>query len=619
MIKQVKQYPISEVFSNEQNIIYRIPKYQREYTWGIRNWDSLFDDVTDNDEGYFLGSFICVGVSSMGIPELEIIDGQQRFISIALLLTALYSKLLPYKKDGRLDDDEITDVNNLRNAITNRIKEESGGKGKKKTNKYSSKLILQDQNYNNVDFESILKDNEIIDSAGYQNYRGVRRIEKAFKHFCKCIDQYVEERQEDDPDAIETDILFELTTKFKSIILVGIEVDSHKDAYMLFESLNHRGVPLSAIDLIKNILIAEADSKGDVDKCYDKWTQGLEYIGDDYAVQERFFRQYYNAFRDELNAPFVTSNSSKKYPLAYKATRTTILDIYEKIIKNDYDTFVCDFLKEAEFYSNIVNNVLVEHVYDDEFIDLERIQGAPSYLLLLYLLSEQERLKIEDEDIESVAQDLVKFFVRRNVTDVPATRNLDRIFMDIVADIKSMDSAMIKSHVHNKLKEASAPDTLFEERLRGPIYIENDKVARFILCSIEAKKQTKETYTDLWKRDKSNNYIWTIEHIFPEGENIPECWVDMVASGDKKLANDYREKYVHTLGNLTLTGYNQHLSNKSFAEKKTRKGRDGKKMGYENGLYLNEEVVSETEWTIKKIKNRTGKLVDDIKDIFKWD
>ena len=309
MIKQVKQYPISEIFSNEQNKVYRIPKYQREYTWGIRDWDALFDDVIDNDEGYFLGSFICVGVSSMGTPEVEVIDGQQRFTSIALLLAALYSKLLPYKLDNELEDDEITDVNNLRNAITNRVKEDAGHQGKKKKTKYTSKLILQDQNYNNIDYESILKENYIIDSAGYQNYRGVRRIEKAFKHFGKCIDRYLEERKEDDPGVVETDILFELASKFKSVILVGIEVDSHKDAYMLFESLNHRGVPLSAIDLIKNILIAEADSQGDADECYEEWKQGLERIGDDYAVQERFFRQYYNAFRDELNQPFVTAST----------------------------------------------------------------------------------------------------------------------------------------------------------------------------------------------------------------------------------------------------------------------------------------------------------------------
>ena len=71
----------------------------------------------------------------------------------------------------------------------------------------------------------------------------------------------------------------------------------------------------------------------------------------------------------------------------------------------------------------------------------------------------------------------------------------------------------------------------------------------------------KEKYTNLWSRDKSNKYIWTIEHIFPEGDNIPQDWINMIANGDKALAYDYLDRFVHTFGNLTITGYNQNLSN----------------------------------------------------------
>ena len=91
MIKHVHDYQVSEIFSNQNSVIYRIPKYQREYTWRTRDWDALFDDVVENDEGYFIGSYICVSTSTMGIPELELIDGQQRFTTVALLLANLYS------------------------------------------------------------------------------------------------------------------------------------------------------------------------------------------------------------------------------------------------------------------------------------------------------------------------------------------------------------------------------------------------------------------------------------------------------------------------------------------------------------------------------------------------
>ena len=115
-------------------------------------------------------------------------------------------------------------------------------------------------------------------------------------------------------------------------------------------------MPLSAIDLIKNILIAQADGYGRADECYNQWKEALDNIGSDYSVQERFLRQYYNAFREELNEPFLTEDTSKRFPLAYKATRTTLLDIYEKLIRKDYDQFMQDFMTESAYYSIIVNN-----------------------------------------------------------------------------------------------------------------------------------------------------------------------------------------------------------------------------------------------------------------------
>lgn len=616
MIKTVNQYPISDVFSNQNNTVYRIPKYQREYTWGRKDWDALFDDVIDNEEGYFLGSFICVSTSSLGTSELEIIDGQQRFTSVALLLAALYAKLAPYKERGELDDDESTDFNNLRNAIANR---KITREGTKKITSYSPKLILQDQYDNRIDFESILAENKIIDFRKKPTYRGVRRIEIAYKHFLRCIDQHVEKCLAENPNLLETDVLFDLAQKFKSVVLVGIEVDNHKDAYMLFESLNHRGVPLSAIDLIKNILIAQADGYGRADECYNQWREALSNIGSDYSVQERFLRQYYNAFREELNEPFLSEDTGKRFPLSYKATRTTLLDIYEKLIRRDYDKFMQDLMRESAYYSIIVNNSEEKKIYAEELADLERIQGAPSYLLLLYLLTKQEELKLSDEDIKTVINMLIVFFVRRNVTDIPATRNLDRIFMDLVVSIKELRGKEVCQEIKRSLMEESASDDIFDQKLRGPMYEENDMATRFVLCGIEAQHQTKEIYADFWSKNKSNVYVWTIEHIFPEGQNIPDEWVDMIAGGNRSLANNYRETYVHTLGNLTLSGYNQNLSNMSFEKKKERMDKGGTKyIGYRNGLFLNEDVVTEDTWTINKIEDRTDKLVEIIKDIYSW-
>ena len=603
MINQVHPYKISQVFEIDSKIIYKIPKYQREYTWGVNEWNQLFDDIISNEEGYFLGSYICVSSKTMGTPELELIDGQQRFTTISILLAAIYSKL--NKEKEKLDEEEKSTLINIKKSLT--YNAEKGV--------YKPKLLLQVQNSNLDDYLSLLYENEIIsDKIKKPNNAGNRRIYKAFKYFNKCIDEYINENI--DGNNSEISLLIDLKDKFNGAIIVGIEVDSHKDAYMLFESLNNRGIPLSAVDLIKNTLIAASESNNKSDEYYEEWKIALEYLTDEYSTQERFFRQYYNAFREELNKPFVEENPTKKYPLAYMATRTTLLDIYERMIKKDFNTFLTNLVREAKIYAIIINNSDEEKIYKEQLLDLERIQGAPSYILLLYILTEQEKLKISDEQVENIIKLLITFFVRRNITDTPNTRNLNKIFMDIIESIKQKQGEEICNYISEVLKEVSASDELFENKLRGQMYDENPDATRFILCSIEALHQTKEIYTDLWSRDNSNKYIWTIEHIFPEGQNIPEVWVKMIADGDREKAKEYLEKYVHTLGNLTITGYNQNLSNMSFIDKRDRKNKDGKNIGYRNGLFLNEDVVNQEEWTIDKIKKRTEKLIEILTNLY---
>lgn len=614
MIKTVDQTTVADIFSINSDKVYRIPKYQREYTWGINDWDALFNDVTENDYGYFLGSYICVNSGSLNGTVLEVIDGQQRFSTLSLLLTALYEKLSALESQMELEDK--TDLSNLRSELANK-KQILSATGRKYD--YTQRLILQKQNMNDEDFSYILSEKGVISAKKSRPLNfGNRRIAKAYRHFIKLIEDEVEEIKTENPNADDISALFSIKNKFEQAVLVGIEVDTNKDAYMLFESLNHRGVPLSALDLIKNTLIAQAATEAEADNSYEIWKQILSNVGqDDYAVQERFFRQYYNAFREELNAPYKVPD--KKYYLGYLATRTTLLDIYEKMIKSDYVTLLDDLLAKSQKYSLIVNNSDEEYAYTPALQDLERISGAPSYILMLYIMSNQAELGLTDDHLNSIIKTLITFFVRRNVTDVPSTRKLTQLFIDIITEAKLLQGDDVVNVIHDRLQAVAASDELFEEKLRGSIYDENPEATRFILCSIEAQHQTKEIYSDLWARDNSKKYIWTIEHIFPEGENIPDAWVDMIAGGDKALAKQYRSDYVHTLGNLTITGYNQNLSNMAFEQKRDRKSKDKTKdVGYRNGLYLNQDVVNEDTWTIKKITDRTDSIVKTLLDMYKW-
>lgn len=615
MIKKVDQTTVSAIFSLNNNTIYRIPKYQREYTWGKSEWEALFNDILENEPGYFLGSYICVSKGTMGDAELEVIDGQQRFTTILVLLTVLYQKL--NEKRENLDEDETNDLNNLRKEIANR-KADSLSSGKRKT-VYEQRLFLQKQNTNDDDFSYILSRDGVISKRIEEPSKfGLRRLSRACKQFAYLIDDEVKKRKEEKSRVREIDILFEIVEKVEKAIMVGIEVDSNKDAYILFESLNHRGVPLSAIDLIKNTLIANAKSEMDADNSYEIWKQVLNYVGwDDYSVQERFFRQYYNAFRDSINSRY-KAKGKQKYFFGNLATRTTLLDIYEKIIRTDYHMLLDDIVEKAEKYSIIINSTDLSYAYSESLEDLARISGAPSYILLLYVLSNQESLQLTDRNINEIIRTLITFFVRRSVTDTPGTRKLNQFFIDVIGAIKNKRGNAVVEAIHKEIKRVAADNRLFKEKLSGPVYDENPDATRFLLCNIEKTQRTKEINTDLWSRDESNKkYIWTIEHIFPEGERIPSSWAKMIADGDYQLAKEYQSRYVHTLGNLTITGYNSNLSNLPFEAKKNRKSREGKSIGYKNGLYLNKSVARERKWTVEKIERRTQEMVDFLLKMYK--
>jgi hypothetical protein len=458
----------------------------------------------------------------------------------------------------------------------------------------------------------------ILDYAAKPSKWGLRKMGRARRYFNELIDRDITVNPQD-----KINVLMDIVNKVFNAMLVKIEVSSHSDAYILFESLNNRGLPLTSIELMKNLIMARAEKCGlTVDDCYKRWQSLLGYLTDNYQTQERFFRQYYNAFKYELNKPFRTENKKSKEPLGYVATKSNLLSIYESLINYNLPNFLNEIVTCGEIYSQFIDTNKTRQEWRKPLLDLMHIQAAPSYLLLLYLLKKQEALKIDDNCIKEIIELLVIYFVRRNVTDFPGTRDMTRIFMEITEHIETevLTGINLFSFIKQSLKDNVADDERFSRSLQGDLYKENTGAARYLLCALAEKYMTKETWIDLWARSESSyKYIWTIEHIFPEGDNIPQEWVDMIANGDKKLAEDYRVQYVHKLGNMTITGYNSALSNMAFDKKRDRKSKNGKHfIGYKNGLEINSEIAERDSWTIEDIKERTNKLVSELLVMFKF-
>ena len=594
MIKQAVDTSLGQLLSSDNNVVCTIPPYQREYVWGRNNWENLFDDLEYGDDGHFLGSIIVIDHGFNSKDEMldwEVVDGQQRLTTVSILLVALYEKLKEHSED--LDDDGQYELNSLKRRLLR-------NKGTK------MRLIPQRQGDNFDDYQSLLS--EYVGLPAYSEKAknaGNRRIYKAFRYFCSRIDEKITE----DGNAAATTLA--LLRRVISAVVVQISVSSQSDAYVLFESLNNRGVPLTAVDLIKNSLLANIGSdKDEQELCFKRWQQMLEMIGDEYTAQERFFRQNYDAFRRVANKPFAIGQS--KFPLGNVATKSSLLSIYEQQIKRS-PRETLDFLCEnAKVYAKIISpSDNAKNNLDVSLWNLARVQGVSSYLLLMNLIKNRASLELADDDVAIVCQALVKFFVRRNLTDTPPTRDLVRLFISITEGIEDdgKRGSGVVEYIHDRLVKVSASDDRFREALEGPIYDANSDVARFILASLAQPSVSKEM-KDLWERYPSGSYVWTIEHVFPQGSNIPSEWVEMVSGGDREAAKEIQDRCVHTLGNLTLTGYNSKLSNLSFEEKKNRKDSEGNWVGYRNGLNINEFIVASEKWNESRIGERTERLVE---------
>ncbi len=595
MIKSVNSYPISQLFDIDSNVVYHVPKYQREYTWTKREWENLFDDILENDPGYYLGSIICINQSgdALSVQELELVDGQQRLTTISLLFAATYQMLKEH--EAELDEEQKVELFNLKRKLV------------LKSDNNVIRLRPQVQNNNEQDFRAVLSDVGITHFDTTPPYAGNRKIFRAFRYFFRRLEF------EGNASGNIIQFVMEFLSRVNKAVLVKIEVANHADAYVLFESLNNRGVPLSVIDLIKNKLLAklELTDPGNTDRHFKQWNTLLEYLGDNYSIQERFFRHYYNAFRKELKDVY-------QVPVA---TRSNLIHIYEKLLDADPVSFLENITEAGHLYSILLSRTQEERLSELErpLLDLERIQGTPAYLLLLYFMVKRDQLQLDVDHLLEIIQSLVRFFVRRNLTDTPPTRDLTRLFMTIIEIIDGLEELTgdnIVDCVRKELMKVSASDQVFREKLEGPIYDENAGVTRFILCTLAEQGMTRETKVDLWEV-KKNQFVWTIEHIFPQGERIPPAWVDMIANGDEMKAKDHQQIHVHKLGNLTISGFNSALGNKSFEEKRDRKDKQGRHVGYNNGLKLNEDLVNCSEWTIQQIDIRTKKLVDQAMDLFK--
>jgi uncharacterized protein with ParB-like and HNH nuclease domain len=602
---EAKDYTISKLLLDDIDI-YTVPAYQRGYKWGKQERDELFDDILENDIGYFLGTIICVIAKDEAKKQhWELVDGQQRMISLSLIFAAIYSKLNEFSELEKFkSDDEFKNKKyNLKHELV--LQKDENIK----------RLIPSTQNHNKEDYDAILA--KVLLKPDKKVAKN-RRIFQAYDHFLKRINEYLDDlgKPEDKVSA-----LFDLLERINKSVVVMIDGGTRHHAYMLFMSLNDRGMELTPVDIIKSLyyasLFESPTSKNPMSNFENEWDKLLESLGEEDTIQERFFRQYYNAFKNTT----LDDNALTAITGYSIATRSNLTEIYEKIIKTNSAKSFEDIIEASKLYSFIIGR----REDDDEYanlrkplLDLERIQGTPSYLLLLYLLEKKE-LKLDEGHLKDIIEYLVRFFVRRNLTDHPATNQLTPLFMRIIEKIVGSYGQDVVDKIKQELVSVSSSNEEFYKYLKEPIYSENPAVTRFVLCALEEDAREKQrillketelnqikkelSFKDLWEtKGKYKQYVWTIEHVLPRNKNISDCWIRMIANGNEADAKNIHEKCVDLLGNLTLSGINQELSDKCFKDKRG---------GYENGLCLNKDLKGCNDWTAKQIEERTKRIANE--------
>ncbi|MCK5720804.1 MAG: DUF262 domain-containing protein [Thiomargarita sp.] len=510
-----------------------IPVYQRNYDWAHVQCKKLLDDVinignNENINAHFIGSIVYIHddvYSASGITELTIIDGQQRLTTVTLIYLVIYKLAIKLKKDSLINRINET-------YLINKFSEEE------------EKLKLRPTENN----DQVLK--HLLRNSSEEEYSDFSRLIDNFNYFKEFI---IEEN-------------YELVLKgLSKIMFVEISLDREKDdPQRIFESLNSTGLELSQADLIRNYILMGLKRKSQ-QKIYENYWEIIEKLAKEEKTAKNRVSDFIRDYLTFLNKKI--PNKGKVYQ-EFKAnfpTRTV-----EKL-----EDYLSPIKKFAIHYNKLLNP---EKEQDQEirlqieYINRLEVNVAYPFLMKVY---DDYSSKVIQKDIFVNILELIQSFVwRRFIIGLP-TNALNKIFMKLYDDVDKFDylASIGKSLLRKKGSQKFPSNHEVINALREKdVYGIKPKNRIYFFERLE-NFENKELV-------QINNL--TIEHIFPQ--NPDAKWkVDL---GIDEY-NIIKENYLNTIANLTLSGNNGILSNKSFIQKRDMNN-DGKEQGYKySRLWLN--------------------------------
>jgi len=560
-----KEYNLHTIMGT-QNQQYVIPIYQRNYEWGKDQCNQLLKDIIQSEKDnkdHFLGIFVHSDLDSRRdgdtqINFIQIIDGQQRLTTLLLIY------LVVYQVAKRMQNKFIADplIAYLRNEHVGDIQ---------------YRLRLKTSKNNEEDFNNLLNEKTI------SLQRKTSKIITNFEFFTSKITE------------TNYQAIYRGLQKLKCVV---VQLAQNENPQRIFESLNSTGLNLSQADLIRNYILMDLDLTKQ-DKFYtvywadiEKNTQSkknsskedyLSHFIRDYMILKKFGKQkqttVYNDFKLYIETQINTNSLSK-----ISVLETTLNEMKEL----------------ARHYNKLLNpDQEPDKKIRQQLTYIKQLTINVTRPFLMQVYFDYDKQIISKEEFIRILELIQSYVVRRLIVGLE-TNALNQVFYPLYNKIDSNNYlySIQKNLCTEKLRRRFPKNQEVSEALKTKdIYNMGDN-NRYLLERIE--NYTNNEYVEI-----ANNKDITIEHIFPR--NPASGWKKELGEEEYQEIMDI---YLHTIGNLTLTGKNNELSNKPFQEKKEI---------YKNSpLWLSQSLIKKNKWGKSEIKNRYKKIEKRFFDIWTY-
>ena len=546
-------------FINKNLRQYSIPVYQRNYEWSADQCTKLFEDIIDahkKDSYHFTGSVVYELLKTENkIDYYVIIDGQQRLTTIYILLKSLIDS-----SESEADKEELQDL--MFNV----------DKFKKYNIDDSSKLKLKPIKSDNQQLMYLMEDHidKMDKSSGiYQNYT----------LYCQLIENALKEDENLSIEKIYDGI------EHLTCAMIKLEEEEKGKEQEIFERINSTGVPLSLADKIRNfVLMTDVDQE----RLYEEYWLPMEQ--DLKKTLPAFFLDYLNFKLDGFTREKDAYEDFKKIYFGHKYNNESMLKEL-----SHYARQYKIFLEGSDSLNKEINETL---------IGLRHLKQTTVYLFLFHVFDDFEEGVITDEVLAKVLRLLQNYSIRRLICEI-GSNSLRGLYKTLYSRVfvraenkENYYDAIVSFLLQLRSKDAIPLDDEFGLALKEKNLYRKNALCKYLLIAIENQGKEKVNTEDL-----------SIEHIMPQNKNLSKNWQLML--GDNWIY--VHDKYLHTLGNLTLTGYNSELGDKSFDEKKEMLKNP------ENPTHialLYSDVLNQKVWNEESINNRAQRLSKVVMDLF---